>query len=397
MSVRKGYRDALTPDETRRWTRIGVLSALAIILGYLETFVPIPIPGVKLGLANIAVLIALDRRDLSGALGIALIKVLATGLLFGSPIMMAYSATGTLLAFAVMAPLSLIPSMHLAMVSVVGAMVHEMGQLLVAMALLGTPLVWYGAPALLMAGCVTGGICGIVAARTSQLIGQAEGRACGDELPHADPCTRDPAALPTRRHAQASARVDARAALVGFVLFGIATLRLSSPGSLVISLALATLACVAGHVRSRDVALALRPLVLILLFTLVAQVASTQGGLVLATCGPVRITQEALTTTATMMARLVSLTAASLSVMHLVGTDELVEAIDWLIGPLRLLGVRTAGFMFALKTALEFVPLLVATAQSSAEQLRGEVRLRDLVTEVFPRLVAELYAGNDIS
>jgi heptaprenyl diphosphate synthase len=164
----------LTPREVLRWTRVGMLAALAIILGYLETFVPIPIPGVKLGLANIAVLIALGQHDARGAFGIAVIKVLASGLLFGSPVMMAYSATGTLLAFMVMAPLAPLPTMHIVMVSVVGALAHEIGQLLVAMLLLGTPLVWYSAPLLEVAGCVTGALCGIVAARTIELLERGE-------------------------------------------------------------------------------------------------------------------------------------------------------------------------------------------------------------------------------
>lgn len=69
---------SLTPQEAHRWVRIGVLSALAMLLGYAETFIPIPIPGVKLGLANIAVLVALDGHDISGAFAISAIKVLST-------------------------------------------------------------------------------------------------------------------------------------------------------------------------------------------------------------------------------------------------------------------------------------------------------------------------------
>ena len=210
----------LTPTETLRWTRVGMLAALAIILGYLETFVPIPIPGVKLGLANIAVLIALGQGDTRGAFGIAVIKVLASGLLFGSPVMMAYSATGTLLAFACMAPLAPLPTMHLAMVSVVGGLAHEIGQLLVAMLMLGTPLVWYGAPLLELAGVVTGALCGIVAARTCDLLqtGKAlaetsatNGADAAGELP------KSPAKLPQRGPTVDARTLDARIVLLAFV------------------------------------------------------------------------------------------------------------------------------------------------------------------------------------
>ena len=96
--ARRGDK-ALSPAERLRWTRVGALAAFALVLSYVETFVPIPIPGVKLGLANIVVLVALVRFDARSALAVAAIKVLAAGLLFGSPIMMAYSAAGTLLAF----------------------------------------------------------------------------------------------------------------------------------------------------------------------------------------------------------------------------------------------------------------------------------------------------------
>lgn len=386
--------NVLTPDETRRWTQVGMLAALAIILGYLETFVPIPIPGVKLGLANIAILIALAQHDLSGAFGIAVIKVLASGLLFGSPIMMAYSVVGTLLAFAIMAPLSQIRSMHLAMTSVVGAMAHEVGQLVVATLLLGTPLVWYSAPVLLVAGCVTGGLCGMVAARTVELLKDGERIAACVQIPDKPTDEADaPNTLPQRGPATGDRSASARVLLIGFLVFCVLTLRATSVPALGLALACSIIACVAGRVRMQDVALALRPLAFMLVITFVAQVASNQAGVVLATLGPVRITQEALVATGTMMVRLLSLTAASLSVMYLTSIDELVGAIDWLLSPLRLLGLRTAGFMLALKTALEFVPLFAATIQQSSAQLRGKKDAKGLLRDTFPRMIAQLYGS----
>ena len=138
----------LAPEDATSWARAGMLAALAIVLGYLETFIPIPIPGVKLGLANIAILIALAQGDQRGAVAVGTIKVLASGLLFGNPLTMAYSAAGTALSLLVMLPLSHLETLHLAMLSVAGAVAHETGQLLVAQLVLGTPLVWYSAPSL---------------------------------------------------------------------------------------------------------------------------------------------------------------------------------------------------------------------------------------------------------
>ena len=442
----------LTPREVLSWTRVGMLAALAIILGYLETFVPIPIPGVKLGLANIAVLIALGQHDARGAFGIAVIKVLASGLLFGSPVMMAYSATGTLLAFVVMAPLAPLPTMHIVMVSVVGALAHEIGQLLVAMLLLGTPLVWYSAPLLEVAGCVTGALCGIVAARTIELLERGEELAktsstqAALNAPHVTSdssnvssaravtassaqsasvhaaSTRAASASPAQpapTHATASLSslaapahaispgsaqpphrgpsrdnakaIDARAALVTFLAFTVFVLHASSPTVLGVALACACVVCVASRVRMRDIGRALRPLVFIVAITFVAQVINAQQGAIVATIGPITITREALVAACVMVERLLVLTAASLAVMHLVSTDGLILATDWLLSPLKRLGLRTDGFVLALRTALRLVPEFAETLSDNSELLRSKLLSRELWTTVFPQIIARLY------
>lgn len=152
-------------DEARTWARIGVLSALALVFGYIETFIPlpVPVPGIKLGLANVAVLLALETADVKSAALVAAVKVLASGFLFGNPVMMLYSAGGTLLAFVAMAALSRVRGLSLVLVAVVGAIMHNVGQLAVASMLLGTPLVFAWAPVLIVAACVTGALIGVAA------------------------------------------------------------------------------------------------------------------------------------------------------------------------------------------------------------------------------------------
>ena len=378
----------LTPTETLRWTRIGMLAALAMLLGYLETFVPIPIPGVKLGLANIAILIALAQGDVGGAFGIAMIKVLATGLLFGSPVTMAYSAAGTLLAFLLMAPISRIPGMHVVAVSVVGAVAHEIGQLVVAMLLLGTPLVWYSAPMLLVAGCATGALCGLVAASTVALLLRSVGETERSTLPNArdDRARMGPSVLST-----GNALLDGRIALVGFVAYCVIALRADTAAVLAGCLAVALVGCVAGGVRPREAVRTLRPMTLIVVVTLVAQVASTQHGTVIATLGPAHLTREALDATLTLMARLLSITLASLAVMRLASLEGLVDAIAWLLRPLGRLGLRVEGFILALQSALRFLPVLAATMEDNAELLRAKLGTRELWTDVLPGLIARLY------
>ena len=107
---------------------------------------------------------------------IALIKVLAAGFLFGNPVMMLYSLGGTLLAFASMAALSRIHGLSVVLVSIVGAVLHNVGQLGVASVILGTPAVWASLPLLVIAAGVTGALSG-VAARYA-LDSLSEGRVC---------------------------------------------------------------------------------------------------------------------------------------------------------------------------------------------------------------------------
>ena len=139
-----------------------MLAALALVLGYVETFIPlpVPVPGIKLGLGNIAVLVALVVLDVRSAAAVALLKVLAAGFLFGNPLMMAYSAAGTLLAFAIIAVLNRIPGISVVLVAIAGAIFHNIGQLAVASVVLRTGLVWATAPVLVIAACVTGALTG---------------------------------------------------------------------------------------------------------------------------------------------------------------------------------------------------------------------------------------------
>lgn len=391
---------------------MGVLAAFAMLLGYLETFIPIPIPGVKLGLANIAVLIALAERDTAGAFAIALIKVLAAGLLFGSPVTMAYSLAGTMLAFAVMAPLSRLRTMHIVMVSIIGALAHEAGQLAVAMILLGTPLVWYSAPLLALAGCTTGALCGIVAGQAikrfdidAEQISGANGSAT--DLEHTptgpsagiaesrkDSSTRNSHPLSFGSRGNPRIAVNPKAALVAFIIYVVVVLHLVNPIALACCLALAVAFCFAGRVGPRAVLAALVPVASILAITLIAQIANAQQGDVLVSIGPIVITLQALTAAGILIARLLCLTAASLAIMHLVATDDLVSCIAWMLRPLGRLGLPTAGFTLALGVALETVPLLASTACDLS--VGAPVLSRTFWRETIPAFVARAY-GNATS
>ena len=161
----------------QRLARVALFSALALVLSYIETMIPLPtsLPGIKLGLANIAVVVALFALDWRTALAVAAVKVFAAGFLFGSPMMLAYSLGGTALAFLGMVLLKRIPGISVVIVSMVSAILHNVGQILVAMLMLGSPGVLLSLPPLVVAACVTGALTGAVAAAVLNGQQDAEG------------------------------------------------------------------------------------------------------------------------------------------------------------------------------------------------------------------------------
>lgn len=152
-------------EHTRRLARVSLLCACALVLSYLETMIPLPVavPGIKLGLANVAVVVALYTLDAKSAGAVALVKVFASGFLFGSPMMLVYSLGGTVLAFIGMVVLAAVPGVGLVPVSMLAAVLHNVGQLGVTAMALQTPAVFINLGVLGVAACVTGGITGAVA------------------------------------------------------------------------------------------------------------------------------------------------------------------------------------------------------------------------------------------
>lgn len=147
---------------SRRVSRWALLVALAMVLSWLESLVPVGAPGMKLGLTNLAVVFALYRLGLPDAGGISLVRVLLVSLTFGNAYSLAYSLAGAVLSFTVMAALQKTGKFSILGVSIAGGVSHNVGQLLVAMAVLETVrLSWY-LPGLLLAGLAAGAAIGVV-------------------------------------------------------------------------------------------------------------------------------------------------------------------------------------------------------------------------------------------
>ena len=138
--------------------------ALAMILSYVESQIPSPgVPGVKLGLANLVVVFALYRLGWKEAVGISLLRVFLVALLFGHAASLAYSASGAVLSLAGMILLKRSDKLSCVAVSVIGGVLHNAGQILMAWVLMGANVVWY-LPVLILSGTVAGVAIGVVSA-----------------------------------------------------------------------------------------------------------------------------------------------------------------------------------------------------------------------------------------
>ena len=151
--------------------RYALLVALAMVLSWLESLILLPglLPGMKVGLTNLVVLFALYRLRLRDAAWISLLRVLLVSVTFGNAYSFAYSLAGAALSLAVMAALKKLDCFSILGVSIAGGVCHNIGQLLVAIAVLGTARLGWYLPALLvsgtLAGLAIGAACGVVVQR----------------------------------------------------------------------------------------------------------------------------------------------------------------------------------------------------------------------------------------
>ena len=154
--------------KTKQLTLCAVLAAMALGLSYVERFIPlnllVPLPGVKLGLANIVTLLALYFLDTKHAAMILGVRCFF-GAIFGGGIMaLAYSLTGGALALLTMALARRCPALSVYGVSVLGAAAHNCGQILAAMALLRSVYVSAYLPFLLVMAVPSGLLTGAISA-----------------------------------------------------------------------------------------------------------------------------------------------------------------------------------------------------------------------------------------
>lgn len=148
----------------KRVSLYGILVALAFIASYIEVLIPFNfhVPGMKLGLANIVVLIALYTGGARAGITVSVIRIILVGFTFGNPYSAIYGLSGGILSFVVMLLLKKTDFFGIAGVSMSGGVAHNIGQLFCAMVLLKLPAVFSYLSYLMFIGIITGALIGII-------------------------------------------------------------------------------------------------------------------------------------------------------------------------------------------------------------------------------------------
>ena len=150
--------------KTKKVAMLGLTIALAMIMSYIEALVPLSfaVPGIKMGLANIVIIIVLYKIGTKEAILVSLIRVILVSLLFSNVMAMAYSISGAVLSLSIMWLLKKTDKFSFVGVSIAGGIMHNVGQIIMAVILLGTEQIALYLPVLIITGTVTGVVIGIV-------------------------------------------------------------------------------------------------------------------------------------------------------------------------------------------------------------------------------------------
>lgn len=154
-----------TYSNTKKLTIAALMAALALIFSYVEVLIPftIGIPGIKLGIANIVVIIALYYLGARYAITINVIRVMIAGLLFNGLFGALYSLAGAVVSFIVMVALKKTNIFSVVGISMAGGVAHNLGQILVAAVLVANIKIFIYFPVLIISGVITGAVIGMVA------------------------------------------------------------------------------------------------------------------------------------------------------------------------------------------------------------------------------------------
>lgn len=145
---------------------LGICAALAMVLSYVESLIPLSfaVPGIKLGLANIAIVFVLYKLGAKESVLVSALRIIWMAILFGNFMTLAYSVAGAVLSLTAMILLKRSERFSAVGVSVIGGILHNTGQILVAMLVMETAQIVYYLPVLCISGIAAGVAVGVVSA-----------------------------------------------------------------------------------------------------------------------------------------------------------------------------------------------------------------------------------------
>lgn len=150
---------------TKKITMAALMAALALIFSYIEVLIPfsVGVPGIKLGIANLVIIVSLYYLGAGYAFIVNVVRILIAGLLFNGLFGAVYSLAGALVSFAVMVLLKRTKIFSVTGVSMAGGVAHNLGQILVAAFLVSNIKVFAYFPVLIISGVISGAVIGVLA------------------------------------------------------------------------------------------------------------------------------------------------------------------------------------------------------------------------------------------
>lgn len=155
-------------NNNKKIATLGILVSLSLILGYIEflVFPDIMIPGVKIGLSNLCVLLSLYLLDVKSTICLGVLKVILSSILFSGINALVYGLMGIVLSMLVMSLLKKTKRFSIIGISIAGAVFHNIGQLIAAIVITETMRLLYYGPILLISGI----FCGFIIALPGKII-----------------------------------------------------------------------------------------------------------------------------------------------------------------------------------------------------------------------------------
>lgn len=387
---------SMKPDSSslpaRTAARVAALAACAGALQVAESLLPHPLPGVRLGLANVFTMVALAELGFGAALRVAVLRTLAGALALGTLLGPAFvlSLVGAVVSTLVMggawAIARRLRGLGVIGVSAAGAAAHVLAQAgLVYLLFVRSSGVLWLMPVLVLAALATGTLTGLVAAQALGRIAQP-----GLVSPSAEPASAPPAdggPGPGGRLAGVKPELKLAAAILIALLLLVFTEPLVYAGVL----ALLVLSAASGRVRFAAVLRGLHMAWPVVAAAFVLPVLFSPWGRVVAEFGPVRVTETGLAEGGLFAARLLLLAVAMRLLALVTSPEQLATGVVRLLSPLRRLGFDPARVGAAVADSWAALPAMMrAAAESVRRRRKGGTRLGQLIG-LPGAVVADLY------